>query len=240
MKTLTTAIIAILLSAAAGVAFYSCNTNSYLVSETFLLDKTDSFLAIPDSASVRNLFSANTDIWQGYEFRLLPLSDVDYNPVYTASLSPACEYLSNIYGREDDEKIFFSKIDSAFAKVKSIPSGRNYSSLYRPIATELKRLSESTAKRRVLVAYSDFMENTFSVSFYKTETFQLIKTNPDSVKKIFESEISMPDLKGIEVYLIYQPKNNYDSILFTQTSGFYFKWLESKGAKVTIGANLIL
>ncbi|MBI4946488.1 MAG: hypothetical protein HY840_08820 [Bacteroidetes bacterium] len=240
MKKLTTAITVILLSAGAGTAFYSCNTNAYSVSETVMLDKTDSFLAVPDSTAVRNSFHTSTDLWQGYEFRLLMLSDVDFNSVHEANLAPACEYISNYYDRTDESKMFLLKIDSAFEKVKSVPSGRNYSSLYLPIAVELKRLSESTAKRRILVVYSDLMENTSLISFYKSEKFQLIKTNPNSVRRILESEIPMPDLKGIEVYLIYQPQNNYDSELFREVSGFYKKWLESKGAKVNIGANLIL
>ena len=239
-KTLTSILITLLLASAAFFMFQSCSSNYYAIDESVLVDKTDTFLARPDSSVIKNSFDASNALWQGYRFRLLTLSDVDYNSVYEASLSPACEYLSNVYGREDESKIFLSKINSTFVKVKSITPGRNYSSLYLPMAKELKRLSESGAKRRILIVYSDLMENTSLISFYKVEGFQLLKANPDSVKKILEREIPLPDLKDIEAHFIYQPKDNKDNELFREVSDFYKKWFESKGAKVTIEANLIL
>ncbi|MBI4931421.1 MAG: hypothetical protein HY841_11700 [Bacteroidetes bacterium] len=239
-KTLASILITLLLASAALFMFQSCSSNYYAIDESVLIDKTDSFLASPDSTVIKNLFDASSALWQGYRFRLLTLSDVDYNSVYEASLSPACEYLSNVYAREDESTAFLSKIESAFAKVKSIPSGRNYSSLYLPMAKELKRLSESAARRRILIVYSDLMENTSAISFYKADNLQLLETNQDSVKKILESEIPLPDIKNIEVHFIYQPKDNKENELFREVSGFYKKWLENKGARVTIEANLIL
>jgi len=59
-------------------------------------------------------------------FYLRILSDVDYNSVYEANLPPAPQYLSNVYSRENEKQVFFRKMDSAFAMVKSSPSGRNY------------------------------------------------------------------------------------------------------------------
>jgi len=240
MKTLTSILIILLLASAGLFMFQSCSTNYYENDESILIDKTDTFLASPDSTTIKNSFETDNGLWHGYMFRMLTLSDVDYNSVYEADFPPACEYLSNVYDREDEEKIFFGKIDSAFAKVKSVPPGKNHSSLYVPIATELKRLSESTAKRKTLIVYSDLMENSSLISFYKDENFQLLKLNPDSVKKLFENEITMPVLSGIDAYLIYQPKDNKENELFKEVSGFYKKWLESKGARVNVEANLIL
>ena len=239
MKTLSTTLIILPLLAVTGFFFQSCNGNHYSVDETILADRTEpGYLSNPDTESIEKFLPLSNDIWQGYHFRMLTLNDVAFSHVYEAQLEPACQYLSNIYNRQDEEKNFFATIDSGFQVAMSVPAGRPHSSIYIPLANELQRLSESSAKRKILIAYSDMIENTSIMRFYNPETLELLKTNPDSVKKIFESEVALPNLSGIEVYIIYQPKNETYSEWFRASSGFYKAWLESKGAKVVVEANL--
>lgn len=240
MKTLTQILIIALLSIAAVFMFQSCSDNNYDTDASVLFDRTDSFLARPDTNAIKKLFPMENSLWHGYRFHLMTLSDVDFNPTYEAEIAPACEYLSNLYGRKDEAQVFYKSIDSAFSKALAQPEGKPHSSLYIPLAIELKRLSQSTARRRMLAAYSDLMENTSVISFYKAGNFKLLKENPDSVKKIFENEIPLPNLSGIEIHFVYEPKDEQQNDLFRAVSGFYKAWLENKGAKVNIEANLIL
>jgi hypothetical protein len=46
------------------------------------------------------------------------------------------------------------------------------------------------------------------------------------------------NLNGVEVYLIYQAKDNCSDLKYQILSGFYKTLLENAGAKVTITANL--
>ena len=82
------------------------------------------------------------------------------------------------------------------------------------------------------------MENTNSLSFYNNKDFKKLKTKPDEIQNYFETMQSINSLSGIEVYFIYQPTDIANDEQFRIISGFYKKMLESKGAKVTISANL--
>ncbi len=235
--TISIAILGIMLS----MLLVSCNNNNtYSIEATVIVDQTeDTFLAKPDLNAIKQLFPADSDPWQGYYFRMLAITDVDYNPVFQAEIAPACEYLSNSYDRNDEVQKFFLEIDSAFQKTNAVPSGKTRSSIYIPLARELKHLSESTAKRRVLIVYSDFMEYSFLTDFYKKTMLEKMEDNPETIQQMLEKAAPLPDLKGIEIKIIYQPRNNAESKQFDIVSGFYKNLLESKGATVTIGANLI-
>lgn len=241
MKTTTAIITVILFTTALSLLLYSCNTtNYYEVEESVMIDQTENtFLAKPDKEAIKQRLAADKDVWQGIFFSMTAITDVDFNPVYQAEISPACEYLSNSYDRKDQAQNFFSEVDSAFQKTNSIPSGKIRSSIYLPLARELKHLSESTAKRRVLIIYSDLMEYSFLADFYKKTMLEKIQTNPVEIQQMLGKASPLVDLKGIEVIIIYQPRDNGESKQFDIVSGFYKKLLESKGAKVTIGANLI-
>ena len=81
------------------------------------------------------------------------------------------------------------------------------------------------------------MENTDLVSFYHSKTFKFLQSNPGAMKKLFEQQ-PLNSLTGIEVNLLFQPKDTAQDEQFKVVSGFYRKLLEDKGAQVTIGANL--
>lgn len=241
MKTTTTIIGITLLAIASSLLLYSCDMdNHYSVEESVLVDHTeDTFLAKPDKEAIKQGLDADKDIWQGYKYRMITITDVDYNPVYQAEILPDCEYLSNSYNRNDEVQKFFLEIDSAFQKTNDLTSGKMRSSIYIPLARELKHLSESTAKRKVLIIYSDLMEYSFLADFYKKTTLEKLENNPEVIEQILEKALPLADLKGIEVMIIYQPRNNTESRQFGIVSVFYKHLLENKGAKVTIGANLI-
>lgn len=242
MKTSTTIILIAFLAIIAAVLFYSCTGKSpHAVEASLIIDKTeDTFLAQPDTSAIKHLLPADNEPWQGYRFRLLAISDVDYNPVQQVEILPAFEYTSNTYDRKDQTQKFFTEIDSAFEKANSTPSGKTRSSIYIPLARELNHLAESSAKRRILIIYSDLMEFSFLTDFYKKSVMQKLENQPDELMQTFEKQVPVKDLKGIEVMIVYQPRNNEESRQFDIVSKFYSNLLQSKGAKVTIGANLIL
>jgi hypothetical protein len=112
--------------------------------------------------------------------------------------------------------------------------------MYTPIARELELLSKSKSQRRILIVYSDLMENTESLSFYRKQDFEKLKTKPEQVQKYFEALAPINTLTGIEIYFIYQPTDTKSDERFRIISGFYKKFLESKGAEVNISANLTM
>jgi len=243
MKTTIATIIGIVLLAMGALTLlYSCNsTNEYKVIASLMIDKTEVFLlAQPDADAIKQLLPADKDNWQGYRFRQQIISDVNDNPIYQEDLAPSCEYLSNIYDKTDEVQKFFLGIDTALQKTKSVSLGKTRSSIYAPMVKELNHLAESEAKHKVLVIYSDMMENSYLSNFYEKSIIKELQNTPEEIQQQFEKAVSIGDLKGIEIYIIYQASNNEESRVFTIVSKFYKKLLEDKGAKVSITANINL
>ena len=242
MKTLKKITMIIVLALIISALLYGCSTKTYNEMDVSVVsDKSEvGFIAKPDSAEIKNLFPFKDSIWNGFRFRTFPLTDVDYNPAYTTEIASEFQIVSNNYTRKDRVKDFLSGVDKAIEKLNSVPVGRPNSCIYVPIATELNRLSLSNAKRRILIVYSDFMEFSTLADFYKKSTLETIKSNPDSIQGILENRIQLSNLSGIEVYIIYQPRNLVENNQYTIVTAFWKAMLEKKGAKVTISANLII
>ena len=82
------------------------------------------------------------------------------------------------------------------------------------------------------------MENTDEMSFYDKEKFNLFTTNPDLIKKYFDSQVTLASLQGINIYIIFQPNGTAEDEQFKVVSEFYKNMFSSKGATVEISANI--
>ena len=233
MKTL----LAVILLISAGSVFLVHSYQPPLIIEAVVLrDITDTLQAQPQAEEVFSFYGFEQNKWSGAIFRFIDLSDVSFNRVSEAKLMPANKWLSNEPERNKD----ILKFKEDITKILSIKSavGKTHSSIYLPLAVELNRLRQSKADRKILVVYSDLMENTDVVSFYDGKTFKLLQSYPEALQKLFEKEQSLNSLNGIEVNLLFQPKDSMQDGQFKVVSEFYRKLLEDKGAQVTIGANL--
>ncbi|HLG35753.1 MAG TPA: hypothetical protein VI757_12800 [Bacteroidia bacterium] len=233
MKILFTLII--LLSASAVFLVRSYKTPP--VAEVVVLrDITDSLLAQPQADNILSLYDFDKSKWNGTGFRFVDLSDVSFNHASEAKIETANQWLSNEPEREKEIKNFKSKVAEILSQKKAV--GKSHSSVYLPLARELNRLSRNRANRKILLVYSDLMENSPDISFYDIKTFHLFQSNPDSLKNLFEKIQSLNSLNGIEMYFVFQPKDVIQDSEFKIVSEFYRKMLEEKGAQVTIAANL--
>jgi hypothetical protein len=201
-------------------------------------DVTDIFLAQPQANGIIPLYGLSSNKWNGAYLRFQNISSVSYNPVTEVSLLSANEWLSNEYERDNDITSFTGQVQQTIADSLKDKVGRRHSSIYLPIANELALLSQSSSQQKILLIYSDLMENDTNFSFYNKHIFTMLKNSPDKVREHFTAEQPLGNLHGIEVYLIYQPKNACTDLEYQVVSGFYKTMLESAGAKVTITANL--
>jgi len=176
------------------------------------------------------------DIWSGRTFHLLNLSDVSYGKETGASLTDANQWLSNVLERKREVLGFQKELSRLFTVMQTVPEGKKQSSLYLPIANELTALHESTAHRKILILASDLMENTAAISFYSPATIKLLQTKQDSITSALERIQSLPDLRGIEIYLVYYPKTPEEDSRYQLISAFYKNLFEKKGATVSIGS----
>lgn len=239
MKTALKIILVVLLILIA-VVFVNTNLNRSLTTTevTVMRDITDNHISQPKLADIVYLLNFNDSIWNGASFRFVDITDVSYNHTYETSINAENKWMGNEFDRQKKVKQFYSEIIKILTNAEAETDGRANSSVYIPIAIELNRLSQSTATKRVLLIYSDLTENTAELSLYKKDNSMLMKTNPDSIRKYFESETPLKNLEGIKVYLIYQPTNRETDEKYKLIAGFYKNLFESKGATVEITANV--
>lgn len=226
---------------AIAITFIACGgTDRRTVTEySILIDETDSTFAIPTADELYSDLGLDTNIWNGVNFTLARIEDVSYTPRSSFSLSKGGSRLaSNEYVRKGEVDGFRTRITELLDSVRKDTSGRPNSSIGFQLANELTRLANNAADRKVLVVYSDLMEHRTGLSFYDKQTFALLRSDPEKVEEQLFAGAKLPNLNGIEVRLIYEPKNTHDDAVFHVVSEFYKALLESKGATVVISANL--
>ena len=206
--------------------------------EVYLLyDVTDPEIAKPDPGQILSLYHFES-VYNGGVFHLTKVTDVTYNPMLEAGIAPANKWLSNELERGKQVDQFKGQVLKIIDTASNDSALRTNSSIYLPISTALSELSTSKTQRKILLVYSDLMENTLQMSFYKKETFSLLQSNPQKISYYFLSQSNLPSLLGIEVQLIYQPKDNSDDQRYQLVAGFFKKMLEGRGAKVTVSAGI--
>ncbi len=203
-----------------------------------LRDITSPQLAQPQTDTILPLFNLSNYAWNGAQFQFADISNVGYTQVKEASVSTANQWLSNELKRNSEVSQFNTDVESIITDAKKEKIGRWHSSIYAPIARELNRMAQSPAQNRILIIYSDLMENDIAVSFYYPNEFSLLQSNPGVIEKYFEKEVPLSQLNGIQVYLIYQPAGTISDWQYSIVSKFYQNLLEQKGAIVTVEANL--
>ena len=234
MKTIITVIT--ILTAITLIA--SCTSQSPVITEIVVLsDITDKHLAQPGADEILSLYNLENK-WNGRLFYFTNLTNVSYNQVTVAKLEARNEWLSNELDRDKEIKNFKNKVSEIITNAEKDSIGKKNSSIYLPIAQKLNMMSNGKMQKRILLIYSDLMENTSEMSFYDKRKLSLLKTNTDSIGRYFEAQLSLQKLDGIKIFLIYKPINMEGDEEYKIVSGFYKNLFESKGATVEITANI--
>lgn len=217
-----------------------CKSESkkYDVELSLMTDITEpGFIAKPTAEDIKKYFSNRASIWNGKKFNLIPITDVDINYTYSADLPSENVLVGNSYKRKKLEAEFFEEIEANFEKINAIPIGKTNSSIYIPIVNELNRLVKSSSTEKILLIYSDLEEHSSLANFYNTSEIEKMVLAPDSIITLWEQNAVLPNLSGIHIKIIYEPRNPIDNKKFRTLLLFYKKLFESKGAEVSISAN---
>lgn len=205
---------------------------------TVMRDITDLQSSQLQAADILSLYHLDNFKWDGGHFRFVEITDVSYNKVYEVNLNAENQWMGNEFDREKTVKEFSSSILKTLNSVQTVTPGKNMSSVYLPVVTELNRLSGSSSKNRIIIIYSDLMENTLVFSMYTKKNLDILKTHPESIRKYFEAMAPLKNLYGIKVHLIYEPNDNAADQVYKSVAGIYKGILENKGAVVEISANI--
>ncbi|MBK5286585.1 MAG: hypothetical protein JJE25_14410 [Bacteroidia bacterium] len=221
------------------ILIVACTSSKPTTTEVIVLrDITENHLAKPQPDAILWLYDFSESKWNGASFRFVDLSDVSYNRTSETKIESVNQWMSNELEREKQIKRFKSDVVEILDSTDKETIGKNFSSVYLPMARELNRLSQSKSQKRIFLVFSDLMENSLGFSFYDKKVLQLLQSNPDSLRKRFDKMLPLQSLTGVEVHFIFEPENVIQDAEFKIVSEFYRKFFEDKGAIVTISANL--
>lgn len=233
MKNLTLAIIAVILS--------GCNMNQLInpgqtTAATLLWDKTDTLLSKPEIEVIQKDFELS-DKSRGAVFKLLPISDVEFNYTYTHTLEAKPELLTNPMERKAKIKDFYREVSNSLEQIDNAPVGMGNSQIFSVVMREAQELAKQDVDRKVLYVYSDLREHSGVFCAYNPKDLADLKDNREQVVSKFKRQFKVGDVTGVEIHFIYQAEHFQDSEAFNLMSGLYKTILEEAGAQVLISAN---
>lgn len=203
-----------------------------------LSDPTDIHLLSPDSATLWPFLNIKEHPWSSYRVEVGAISNIAYAPTTTVFLKAENRSQSSMGIRKKKIAKFKRDLFPLLYKhqCKGSTNELDQSVIYRTLIYHLKRLQDSKDAIRQLLVYSDLMEYSDVKDFYKKETMIRIRNNPDEFAQELEAIEPIGDLTGIEIYLLFQPRDFEESKRYVTVSNFYKRLFEQKGATVYIGS----
>ena len=207
----------------------------------FLTDHTDSMTSANSSQVLASLNQVDLEK-DGVEIEVQGISEIGIDKVYRMNLAPVISrLLSNDYQRRTQEiPRFKSELQSALATMEqSRKTPQDRTVLFSPLLSMLEKASASKADKRRLYIYSDLMHND-ALSFYHESTMKKLEdqSNWEELQNIAFQGKPLPDLSGVEIYVVHRPESPEKARVFGKVSAFLTWVLESRGARVYIRASL--
>lgn len=216
----------------------SCKETSIAQETVILIDITDTAIQQFETTDVNNVSIMDDSPLNGETTKVVTISDVVVNSYFEVSIPiVTTELFSNTKSRKKMVTEYFSKLQTMIGNVTQQNKGKDASVIYKRIAEELNILTEKQAVKKTMIINSDLMEKSF-INFYKESVFELMITNPDTVCNKLTGKYPLKDLTGIEIFILFQPKNVEESERFEVVSTFYQNLFESHGATVHIQSNI--
>jgi hypothetical protein len=239
----------ILILLSAGMLF-SCGKSldqpTRSVSVAVIVDTTDYRNIIPEADPLLELYRFDTALYTEAYFRLTTITDKSISPVSESYLeSGEKTEKRNTRGiphfREGNISLFYETVRSCFHDFQNLDTALTlkHSECYRVIVQELTYLmNQPFSNEKILVVFSDLMENSDIVSFYDDESFAKITRDPQDLQNSFGIAQPLPgSLLGVRVYFVFQPRTREEDLQYRKVSSFFKTMLEEKGAIVTIQAH---
>ncbi len=185
--------------------------------------------------------------------QLLRLDD-DFHSARTVWIEPVTDRVFNevqdlqVKGFNPDEENeidrmaaieqFGHDLDAALHSQANTYGSLEASIIYRPLVAALSVLREdTTASKRILVLYSDCLENA-DVSFYNDSVITALQNDPQRMVLYFLAQADPGNLTGITVVIIPTAINYVNSERIDVATRFFASLLSDRGATVIIRGNL--
>jgi len=134
------------------------------------------------------------------------------------------EFESNRYIRNKELTAFKTKLVSKMTEINENYTKKDLKSshIFTPICKGVKKLSKSEADRKVVLIYSDMLENSELANFHSG------KIKYESLKSNFDKACGIEDMADYEVYIVHPVDKNNDTKI-RKAEELWGKYLQDKG-----------
>ena len=157
--------------------------------------------------------------------RIYPLHDVGSSMSKTVKLKKGKSKMEgNRYIRLKEIEKFKTDLLEKTTAVNNTFSGKalKRSHIFNPLCKGVHKISNSNADRKVIVIYSDMLENSDLANFHSG------KLSYETLKKNFDGSCKFDDLSDTEVYIIHPIDKKNDNKIRT-AENFWSKYMMEKG-----------
>lgn len=207
---------------------------------TVLQDVTDEAITVPEPKELVAELGLDTKSWEGMELKYRIISDAEYTNEEMLSLAAESSWTGNEFERKKKVEDFIMDLETLVASIER--GNRPHSIIFPVIIREVNRLSEIEGKgTKTLIVFSDLMENAPNLSCHNRNVGNMDVARADKLWSSLVSNYGMAltdNLEGVEVRFVHASVGYDKSRQFSNLSDMYRRMLESKGAQVSISANL--
>ena len=144
--------------------------------------------------------------------------------------------------RKDEVNRFCAETEKVFSTImKKANWGTNASKIYQKVARECLKMKRIDADRKVLIIYSDMLENSNLFSFYSSgwqkNIDKLMATPNETLEKFGKKAPVLPDLSEFEIRIITSRTAENDEKI-NVSEQFWITIFEHQGATVTFNSTL--
>ena len=157
--------------------------------------------------------------------KVYPLHDISAGVSKTVKLKEGKSQLEgNKFLRKKEVDAFTAKLTDKMLDINTNFTGKELTSshIFTPICKGVKKLNKSDADKKIILIYSDMLENSELANFHsKSITFESLKAN-------FDKSCDMDDTSEIEFYIVH-PVNKKNDQKIRKASDLWAKYLLDKG-----------
>jgi hypothetical protein len=204
--------------------------------EIVLIDVTDSMALKPTLQDALAPLNLQNNQFHGVCISLSTINDKDVNPYAVLTLPSQNALTSNKLERQGQIEEFTADLKHKLDTM-SFKKGSKHSVVYNAIARACNELAASGAQHLNCLIFSDLRENS-ALSFYKSSTIDSLQKHPESIESRLNQTTPLPNLRGLNVYLEYQPRSYADNEQYMIIARFFKHLMEKHGATVKITNNI--
>jgi len=204
------------------------------IANIVMADRTDPNIPEPDAEIIKRFCSIENNLNSSVWLKFQNITNTDVNESYVLELE-AFSSFGNKLQRNAEIRKFNTAIDTLVIHENNRSYTYHSSSIIVPLLDRLTELSKVDATVKNILLYSDISEFSDIFNVYDTKSRFELQDDPVSVVTAFTSQLTIPNLQGITLHIIYYPKTTEQNRLFRSMVEVYTEVFKDSGLEIRIG-----